>query len=149
MTLDILVRFSDYAGVVEILDIEPKQSCGHLVTAKPLKTFTGKDDILKFWVPNEKDLLIDSDKYFAILRESQKVTQCGKTLLSTGDSKQTFFPFKDAGRLYILANRESFLAISDSVSYFPGEFVEVLQVIDERIYAFARWADIEEALHDE
>ncbi|QJR81247.1 hypothetical protein CA267_010870 [Alteromonas pelagimontana] len=151
MTLRTQFKYSDYVGVVEILEIDSSQSCGQLVTAKPLKTFKGKDEIFQFWVLNEKDLLlIDSEKYLAFLSERQQEIHCDNAVLSTSLGFQTFFPFRSYdGKMYVLAYRESFMSSNDTISYYSVGFVEMLQVIDQRIFALGKWSELEEALLEE
>lgn len=146
ISLKTLVNTSDYTGVVEVIDIKKDEGCGYLVTAKSLKSFKGELDNLSFWVRNNNDLMNKQKKYFAILKRSQMRGICNQNLLSSGERYQTFFPIKDMGELYILANRGSFMASSDSISYYPVGYVKIIQVVDQRIYAFGKWKEIEDAI---
>lgn len=146
ISLKTLVNTSDFTGVVEVIDVKKDDKCGYLITANSLKSFKGEIVNSHFWVRNKNDLIKNHKKYFAILKRSQMRGICNQNLLSSGKRYQTFFPIKDMGELYILANRGSFMASSDSISYYPVGYVKIIQVVDQRIYAFGKWKEIEDAI---
>ncbi|QJR81249.1 hypothetical protein CA267_010880 [Alteromonas pelagimontana] len=146
IALEPLVRHSDFTGVVKVVNIEKSEMCGYIVTAEPLKVFKGIDEEFKFRVTNEVDLMSGVENYFAILYEKPQSDTCGQNILSTFKDYQTLFPFKDIGDKFILASRKSFMAADGDSGYYPFKYVKLVEVVDNKIYAFGKWKDIEKDL---
>ncbi len=138
------IKYSELIAVVSIKSVEESDDCGYLVNAKILHSYKGSSKELSFWVKKSVDLLDESKKYF-IMASLLKKPECGSNddegYLYAGTSVQTLFPFEYGGK-YILANRESFLTISDSQHYVFDKYVKKMVVINERIFAAAKWSVI-------
>jgi hypothetical protein len=151
-TLRQLIQYSEFVAVIHVNSVEKIGECGYLVKAKIIQSYKGRNNDVKFWVTDSFDINNDTKKYFVAANQRKKQTvisdTCAISDLYTGLGSQSIFPFDIVDKEFILANRKSFLSLSDGWTYNPTDRVKKFKVIKNRIHAVAEWVVIEKEIND-
>jgi len=141
-----------YSAIVAIIDINKKETvanCGTLVSANVIRSFKGNKEPFQFWVKEETDLIKKLNSYFVILnpRKNQKTCLQSQIWTSSLAGRQNMFAFYPENKMFILANRLSFLSSNDQLD--PGELIKTFIIFENKIHAVARWSPILAVIENE